>query len=120
MLFLLLFLLWLIAPLVELGVIIALCIRIEEYKKEIASLSRQKDSAVLKEALIKAKERAEDEVFAEEEPFPQSSQIQEGPREGPSVSKAPILEASVPDVPVQKEKTMATGAMVIGGFFPVS
>ena len=43
MLFLLLFLLWLIAPLVELGVIIALCIRIEEYKKEIASLSRQKD-----------------------------------------------------------------------------
>ena len=32
--FLLLFLLWLIAPLVELGVIIALCIRIEEYKKE--------------------------------------------------------------------------------------
>ena len=113
--FLLLFLLWLIAPLVELGVIIALCIRIEEYKKEIASLSRQKDSAVLKEALIKAKERAEDEVFAEEEePFPQSSQIQEGPREEPSVSKAPILEASVPDVPVQKEKTMATGAMVIG------
>ena len=64
MLFLLLFLLWLIAPLVELGVIIALCIRIEEYKKEIASLSRQKDTAVLKEALIKANERAEDEVFS--------------------------------------------------------